>query len=85
MKKIKLNNETCIGCGACTAVCSEVFEFDEEGYAKVIENKENFESLEEEIKEEVVDAVEGCPVSAISIEEVTENKENNNSVEKKEN
>lgn len=74
MKKIKLDNETCIGCGACTAVCSEVFEFDEEGYAKVIDENDDFESLNDEIKEEVTDALEGCPVSAISIEDTTDDK-----------
>lgn len=69
MEKINLNNELCIGCGACTAIASDVFEFDDEGYAKVKEEKCDFNNLENETKEEVTDAVEGCPVSAISIEE----------------
>lgn len=66
MKKIKLNNELCIGCGACVSI-SDVFEFDDDGYAFVKE--ENFEKLDDLKKEEVIDSKEGCPVDAISIEE----------------
>lgn len=69
MEKIKLNNEICIGCGACTAIASSTFEFDDEGYAKVKEENDNYSNMDEEMKEEVTDALEGCPVSAISIEE----------------
>lgn len=72
MKTIKLNNELCIGCGACTSICSEVFEFDDEGYAKVINDKKNYETLDDDLKEQVTDALEGCPVSAISVEETKE-------------
>jgi ferredoxin len=62
MKKIKVN-ENCIGCGACTAIAPENFEFSDEGYAKPIKNEI------EEITEDVKEAQEGCPVSAIEIEE----------------
>ena len=51
MAKIKIN-ENCIGCGACTAIAPECFEFSDEGYAKPIK-----------------EAAEGCPVSAIEIDE----------------
>ena len=62
MKKIKVN-ENCIGCGACTAIAPEYFEFNDEGYAQPI-NKEV-----EEINDDVIEAKEGCPTSAIEIEE----------------
>lgn len=62
MAKIKVN-ENCIGCGACTAIASDFFEFSDERYAKPI--KEEVEEITEDIKE----AAEGCPVSAIEIEE----------------
>ena len=31
MEKIKVN-ENCIGCGACTAIAPEYFEFNDDGY-----------------------------------------------------
>lgn len=62
--KASVNKEACIGCGACTAVCPEVFEFDDnEGHAvaKVAE-------VPEEKKDAAIEAKEGCPTSAISVE-----------------
>lgn len=64
MKKIKVDETTCIGCGACIACAQSNFDFDNErGISKVISN-ENAES------EEVQAAIDSCPVAAISIEEV---------------
>ena len=62
MKKIKVN-ENCIGCGACTAIAPEYFEFNDEGYAQPIIKEV------EEINDDVIEAKEGCPTSAIEIEE----------------
>jgi len=31
--KVPYVNESCIGCGACVAICSEVFDLDDEGKA----------------------------------------------------
>ena len=62
MKKIKVN-ENCIGCGACTAIASDFFEFSDEGYATPI--KEEVEEITDDVKE----AAEGCPVSAIEIKD----------------
>jgi len=54
---IKINKETCIGCGTCAAVCAEAFELDDEGKAQVIKDEE---------ADCVKEAVESCPVQAIS-------------------
>ena len=62
MKAI-VNQDACLGCGACAAVCDKVFEVGDEGFAKVI-----VEEVPEEEKENVVAASEGCPTSAISVE-----------------
>ena len=61
MKEIKIN-DNCIGCGACVAIDSEHFDFNEEGLSSVISN-ENIDT------DEVKNAVASCPVNAISIEE----------------
>ena len=63
--KVKVNQEACIGCGACQAIVPEVFEIDDNGLAIAKE-----EEIKESLVEDVVDAVEGCPTSAI--EEINE-------------
>ena len=60
MAKVTVDKDKCIGCGACTATCAEVFDFDDDGLAKVIK---------EEINNDVKMAAEGCPTEAIEIEE----------------
>lgn len=58
--KVKVNNEQCIGCGACQAICPDVFDFDDEGIMQATE-----EEIKDDFKDDVVDAIEGCPVDAI--------------------
>ena len=60
--KFKVNSETCICCGACAAICEDVFEIsDDEGYAVA----KDVEVTDEEVKEQAVEAMESCPTSAI--------------------
>ena len=61
--RVCINEEECIGCGACEGICPEVFELDnEKGKAVVIKPEGGPEDLIEE-------AIEACPVSCISWEE----------------
>ena len=69
MKKIIVDQDKCIGCGACTAIASDVFSFSDEGYAQTDENNNVLDNMEEEIKNDCMDALESCPTSAIKIEE----------------
>ena len=62
MKKIIVNDETCIGCGACIAIDNEHFDFDSDRRSYAISN-ENLNS------DDLSNAIESCPVAAISIEE----------------
>lgn len=77
--KVKVNKDACIGCGACAAICDEVFEINDEGLSevKVEENKEKeeFVSVKEELQDEVRDAADSCPTGAIVIEEGQEEEE----------
>ncbi|MDP3027508.1 MAG: ferredoxin [Nanoarchaeota archaeon] len=57
---VSVNKETCIGCGACVAICPEVFEL-KDGKAAVKKGKEKSKVPC------VKDAAEGCPVQAIKI------------------
>lgn len=59
--KFEVNKDICIGCGACQAICPEVFEIDDEGLATTITDNVNESDLES-----ATDAMEGCPVDAIS-------------------
>jgi len=60
MTKATVNEETCIGCGACEAVCPEVFKI-EGDKAKVIKNPvEDVDCAKE--------AADSCPVDAIKIQ-----------------
>ncbi|MDD2565635.1 MAG: ferredoxin [Candidatus Gracilibacteria bacterium] len=48
----------CIGCGACTAITPDVFEFNAEGYVKA-KRLDSYEGLG------VEDSISACPVDAI--------------------
>lgn len=72
--KVKVNKDACIGCGACAAICDEVFEINDEGLSEVkveenSENKEEFVSVKTELQDEVRDAADSCPTGAIEVEE----------------
>ena len=61
--KLKVNKEACIGCGACQATCTEVFEIQDDGLADVI-----VEEIPKDLEEDAIDAKEGCPTGAIEEE-----------------
>ena len=69
--KLVVDKDICIGCGACAAICPDVFEIDEDGLAISVANEIN-----EEVEEDAIDAKEGCPVNAIK-EDNEQEKENN--------
>lgn len=60
MKKVKVLKDVCIGCGACQAICSEVYEIGDDGLAEVITDE-----VPENALEDAMDALENCPTSAI--------------------
>ena len=61
--KATVNKDACIGCGACTFTCPEVFELSDEGFAVA-----KVEEVPEDAKAKCTEAKEGCPTSAISAE-----------------
>lgn len=62
--KVKVIKEQCIGCGACAAICDDVFEINEEGLSTV-----KTEEVPKEHEDAVSDAVDSCPTSAIEKED----------------
>jgi ferredoxin len=55
-------NENCIGCGACTAVCPDVFDLNDDGVAENILGE-----VPADLEESVKEAAESCPVEAIEL------------------
>lgn len=64
MESVRINKDTCIGCGACQAIVPDVFEIGDDGLAEVI-----VEKVLEELESDVIDAAEGCPTGAIIIDD----------------
>ena len=60
--KAKVNQETCIGCGTCPALCPNIFYMKDNGKADV---KVDADYSANNVQE----AVDACPVTAISIDE----------------
>jgi ferredoxin len=56
---IKVDQDLCIGCGACAAICPDVFKMGESGKAEVT-SQDNVECAK--------NAASGCPVQAISVD-----------------
>ena len=55
---VSVNQQACIGCGACAATCGQVFEMkDGKSHVKKGQEKSKLPCVKE--------AAEGCPVSAI--------------------
>lgn len=59
MEKLNVNEEQCIGCGACVAIDPEHFDFNDSGLSSVISN-ENLDSAN------LTSALESCPTGAIT-------------------
>ena len=59
MSKAKVNEDLCIGCGTCEALCPTVFKV-EDGKSKVI--SEDCGACD------CQSVIDSCPVSAISVE-----------------
>ena len=56
---IKVDQEKCIGCGACQTICPQIFALNEQGKSEVISQQET---------DCVKEAEQACPAGAISVE-----------------
>lgn len=58
--KVRIDRNSCIGCGTCMAVYPEVFDLDSEGKA-VVKNPQGAPL------KNILEVAQACPVSAISV------------------
>lgn len=75
MVKVKIDRGLCIACGSCYAVCPDVYEGDEEGKSKIIDEYLKAQTDEASVGEIGADkegcakeGAETCPVDAIEID-----------------
>lgn len=62
--KVKVNQDSCIGCGACAAICDKVFEINDDGLSQA-----KVEKVEDKDTQDVRDAADACPTGAVEVEE----------------
>ena len=60
MKSVTVDQEECVGCGACVEIAGDVFRLNDDEKAEV------YGKVTEANKDEVQEAIDTCPVSAIS-------------------
>jgi ferredoxin len=57
---IKVNQEACIGCGACISLCPGTFQMNDQGKSEVVSQEDAACAK---------NAAQSCPVQAIVVEE----------------
>lgn len=58
--KVRVNQDACIGCGACEQIDDELFKINDDGVSKEV-SEDVAEGKEENAKE----AIDACPTGAI--------------------
>lgn len=61
--RVRVDFDVCLSNAVCMSAAPEVFEVDDEGELRVLQ-----ENPPEELRAKVEDAVRSCPVQAISLE-----------------
>ncbi|MBS3813968.1 ferredoxin [Candidatus Bipolaricaulota bacterium] len=68
---VKIDQEACIACGICYDTCSDVYESDEDGNSRLVEDYRTDDERTGEVPEELADCaeegMEQCPVDAIEV------------------
>ena len=59
MKTLTVDKNKCLGCGTCVSLCPKVFKLGDDGKAEVIDKSADTD-------ENIKNAIDSCPVGAIS-------------------
>ncbi|WP_336787738.1 ferredoxin [Paenibacillus sp. MMO-177] len=66
----KVDQDTCIACGACGATAPELFDYDDEGLAMAIyrnDRNRGLTEIPESLQDDLQDACDGCPTDSIKL------------------
>lgn len=67
-KFTRVDQDTCIACGACGASAPDIFDYNDEGIAFVIlDNNEGCKEVPLDLFDDLEDAMEGCPTESIKV------------------
>jgi ferredoxin len=66
--KVSIDQEKCVVCASCVAVCPEVFEMKDDGSVDVKEEQKG-KDIPQELEEKVKEAKDMCPAEAIVVTE----------------
>ncbi|MEF8873389.1 MAG: ferredoxin [Candidatus Thermoplasmatota archaeon] len=70
MRNVKIDQEGCIACGSCYALCPKVFEDDGTGTAQIVEEFRVVDPGKGEVGDEIAcveNAEDSCPVNVITV------------------
>ncbi|UOQ91852.1 ferredoxin [Halobacillus shinanisalinarum] len=66
----KVDQETCISCGACGEIAPDIFAYDEEGISfSLLDRNEGAVEVPEDLADNLEDACEECPTDSIMLAE----------------
>lgn len=60
----EVDKDACIGCGACSDICPEIFKLEDDELAAAYKNP-----VPSELEDAAKEAAEDCPTEAIRLEE----------------
>jgi len=67
---VKVDQDTCIGCGACGEVAPDIFDYDEEGISfSLLDMNVGAVEVPEDLVDDLEDACDGCPTDSIKVAE----------------
>jgi len=58
--KIRIDKDTCIGCGVCESLCPDVFKMTDDGKAEALVSESDLPCVQ--------DAADSCPTGSIILE-----------------
>lgn len=70
MAEVSIDQDTCTGCGTCTALCGDVFEIGSAGKAQLVEEYQGDDPASGTVPDDIgctQTGADSCPVNAITV------------------